>query len=654
MKKKIGIALALLLLGVLFYALVNTQRSNSVKSVNADANTEMSSTSFTYEVGDGGVVVLPDTITEIPSHAFDGKDIKRIILPKGLKKIGDYAFYRTEIEEIEIPGSVDSIGDCAFKFCHKLHKLVLNEGLVSIGAEAFERCDTLVDPFTLPSTVKCIGGFAFGYAPGTEVPIEAHYEREIARNITIPENSQLEVVYCDGLTFAKEIYVPKTLNDVSNLGHPFFIAAKDHPLFCSIDGVLYSKDTTVLISFPKERGGTYVMPSSVRTIKEYAFEYNTVLEKIVLSSNLISLSKKDSDLETFHKIPLTMLYSNLKEVEIQNNAKYKSINGVLFSHDLETLIYYPQGLQVEEYVVPNHVRYIGEGAFEMSQPKKIVLPVELQSVGKKAFFEPRGIRCIEFTGGKCDIGESAFEVFEDGETIDSIIFCKKVDAEAAVEEDSTGNEPRKIDGSSCVEMSIFRGDTNGVKYVDLGLPSGNLWAETNIGASVSNDCGDRYAWGETSLKKGNAYYGNYKYAKDVKGENAYTKYVLDKAYGYNGFVDHQSILELSDDAAHNILGGSWRIPTECDWQELIDYCIWKEAILSDRRGYLVYGKNGKTLFLPAYPGDFECKCYASSSISLNDQSKARVFHIDYDGNCGMTDYYRYNVFLLRPVCPVKK
>lgn len=659
MKKIAFIALALILLGGLAFIIV--KKSGKVDGINegkAEANTELPKTDFSYETDTEGLVVLPDNITEIEPHAFEDAHIKRVILPKGLKKIGEEAFYNSDIEEIEIPGSVDSIGRAAFKSCRKLHKLILNEGLVAIGDEAFESCDTLTAPFTLPSTVKSIGDFAFGYAPGMEVPIEWIYEHNIARNIIIPENSKLESVGCDGLPYAEKLFVPKSLKKADGLGHPFFTAPKEHPLFCSIDGVLYSKDTTVLIRFPKEKGGIFIMPNSVRKIDSFAFEYNTVLEKIVLSNHLESIKMN----------PLTSLYSNLKKVEISGNSKFKTIDSVLFSHDLSVLIYYPQGLKKDVYIVPKQVKHINERAFQMAQTKKIVLPSGLQSVEREAFYEPRNIQCIEFTGGRCNIGSSAFEVFQDGQNIDSIIFRPKISDEESDKDDS-----KEIDARSCREMSESLGNTNGVKYVDLGLPSGNLWAETNLDETDIHYFGRAYAWGETSAKE-NASYENYKYAKAGKGEKGFTKYVLDGAYGNNGFVDNKATLELSDDAVHNALGGSWRIPTECDWQELLDNCTLSEVIIQGHyRGLLLRGKKGKTLYLPTdeYSSENEVPVdpevddlpdvchYASSSISLSDQSYARVLSINYYSNVmsntiRMNNYPRYEVSLLRPVCPVKK
>lgn len=104
-------------------------------------------------------------------------------------------------------------------------------------------------------------------------------------------------------------------------------------------------------------------------------------------------------------------------------------------------------------------------------------------------------------------------------------------------------------------------------YVDLGLPSGTLWATCNVGASNPWDEGDYFAWGETKPKS-NYSRSTYKYANG--DSNGLTKYCKDPDYGYNGYTDSRTTLELSDDAATANWGSSWCMPTQAQFQELKD------------------------------------------------------------------------------------
>ena len=107
------------------------------------------------------------------------------------------------------------------------------------------------------------------------------------------------------------------------------------------------------------------------------------------------------------------------------------------------------------------------------------------------------------------------------------------------------------------------------KYVDLGLPSGLLWATCNVGADRPWDYGDFFAWGETSPKSEYSW-ATYKHAR---GESkSLTKYCYSSSYGYNGFTDYRYTLELSDDAAYINMGSGWRMPTADEFYELATNC----------------------------------------------------------------------------------
>ena len=96
-------------------------------------------------------------------------------------------------------------------------------------------------------------------------------------------------------------------------------------------------------------------------------------------------------------------------------------------------------------------------------------------------------------------------------------------------------------------------------YVDLGLPSGILWATCNVGATVPEDYGDYFAWGETESKTN---YGWNTYQYCMGNLSLLTKYCNNSSYGYNGFTDNLTILEPSDDATTVNLGADWRMPTK--------------------------------------------------------------------------------------------
>lgn len=130
-------------------------------------------------------------------------------------------------------------------------------------------------------------------------------------------------------------------------------------------------------------------------------------------------------------------------------------------------------------------------------------------------------------------------------------------------------------------------------WVDLGLPSGTLWATCNVGASSPYDCGDHFAWGEIFLKEVYTW-ETYKWCEG--SYTTLTKYCTNSSYG---IIDNRIELLSEDDAVNVSWGPSWRMPTTEQLQELIDYCTCTWTTKNGMNGYLVIGPNKNTIFLPA-------------------------------------------------------
>ena len=137
--------------------------------------------------------------------------------------------------------------------------------------------------------------------------------------------------------------------------------------------------------------------------------------------------------------------------------------------------------------------------------------------------------------------------------------------------------------------------TGGYEYVDLGLSV--KWATCNVGASRPEEYGDYFAWGETKPKK-KYDWSTYKWCRGSK--DTQTKYCTSSSYGS---VDNKTQLELSDDAARANWGGSWRMPTKAEQDELREQCTWTWTTQNGVYGYKVTSKKSgytnKSIFLPA-------------------------------------------------------
>ena len=136
-----------------------------------------------------------------------------------------------------------------------------------------------------------------------------------------------------------------------------------------------------------------------------------------------------------------------------------------------------------------------------------------------------------------------------------------------------------------VSFTTLERNANGREYVDLGLSV--KWATCNVGATSPEEYGDYFAWGETMTKE--------TYTED----NCPTYGVSKSELQSQGIIDSEGNLTSQYDAAQTNWGGSWRMPTKAELEELLDECTWTWTKQNSVNGYKVTGPNGNSIFLPA-------------------------------------------------------
>ena len=192
---------------------------------------------------------------------------------------------------------------------------------------------------------------------------------------------------------------------------------------------------------------------------------------------------------------------------------------------------------------------------------------------------------------------------------------------------------------------------NNHEYVDLGLPSGTLWATCNVGASKPEEYGDYFAWGETAPKEVYTW-ETYKWCNGTS--NTMTKYCTDSSYGT---VDGKTDLDPEDDAAYVNWGASWRMPTQSQCIELSNNCTWTWTTRNGVNGQLITGPNGNTMFLPAAGDRYQNKIgdlgtygqFWSRTLSLSNQYAADILFLHSYGLTGINGNDRYLGFSVRAV-----
>ena len=206
----------------------------------------------------------------------------------------------------------------------------------------------------------------------------------------------------------KNIEIQPFLIDKDEKSFPFrsnqiikeFEVHPENEYFTSVDGVLFTKDMKTLIKFPPDKDITnYIMPEGVEEIDDYAFKNCQNLEKITLSKNLTEFNQRAfSQCENLKEIYLSEniekirihgmgTYASIEKFEVHpNNPHFTSVDGVLFTKDMKTLVNFPFYKDTINYTIPESVEKIAPYAFyRCKELENILLPDNLKEIGNSAF-----------------------------------------------------------------------------------------------------------------------------------------------------------------------------------------------------------------------------------------------------------------------------
>ena len=385
-------------------------------------------------------ITIPNSVTEIGYSVFEGcTNLKSITIPNGVTSIGDSAFEDcTSLTSITIPNGVTSIGDSAFEGCTSLTSITIPNSVTSIGFGAFIGCSSLTS-ITIPDSVTCIGDSAFnGCTSLTSITIpdsvtsigeSAFSGCSSLASITIPDSVMSigndAFHECSSLT---SITIP---NSVTSIGDYAFLGCSrltaidvntDNKDYTSVNGVLFYNDKTIICYPAGKKGNNYKIPDGVTSICWYAFSGCTSLTSITIPdsvteiggsafencSSLTSITIPDSVTSigigafvgcsslTSIMIPDNVTYiggavfadcSSLTEIKVSTqNAKYVSVNGVLYNKDKTTIMCYPAGKKDKNYKILDGVTEICTSAFNgCSSLTSITIPDSVTEIGVSAF-----------------------------------------------------------------------------------------------------------------------------------------------------------------------------------------------------------------------------------------------------------------------------
>lgn len=344
-------------------------------------------------------IIIEEGVQSVSSYAFYSFiNIKDVKLPESLNYIGSGAFADCEnLESINIPSNIRNLGGDIFSCCYSLKSVTFSEGVTEISDGMFSGADKL-EKIIIPESVEKIGAYAFSSCMSL-------------RDINLGENIKYIGEEAFSGTGISEICIPKNVNYVgggvfSGTDIQSISVSEENKYYCDIDGVLFNKDKTTLISYPAGRmNSKYTIPEGIVNIEDYAFEHSWNLFEVELTEGIKTIGYR-----AFSSCRITG-YVFPKSLQLVKSEAFLNNSGL-------TEITIPQGVEFQEHVfggcsfsevkIEDGVKEIPKDFFSSSNLNNIVIPQSVYEIGYGAFAFCNKLEKITISDNVREIGSIAF------------------------------------------------------------------------------------------------------------------------------------------------------------------------------------------------------------------------------------------------------
>lgn len=342
---------------------------------------------LTWELDSDGVLTISGSgamATDVPWNEYRDS-IEKIIINDGVTSIGSEAFYYcTSLTQITIPESVTSIGSFAFYGCTSLTQITIPEGVTYINSHTFYYCTSLAQ-ITIPESMTFIGNCAF-------------YGCKSLPQITIPES----VTYISKYAF----YGCTSLTGI--------VVEEANPNYSSLDGVLYNKDKTTLICYPAGKTeASFDIPEGVTAIGSYAFYSCESLTEITIPESVTIIGS-----EAFRSCrSLTQITIPEGVTSIGSYAFYNcsSLAEIIIPESVTDIGHYAFSdcTSLAEITIAEGVTSIGNYAFYSCKSlTEITIPESVTSIGTAAFCNCKSLAQITILNPECEIYDGSTTIYD--------------------------------------------------------------------------------------------------------------------------------------------------------------------------------------------------------------------------------------------------
>ena len=394
-----------------------------------------------YPAGKAGTEYsIPSRVTAVIGSAFAGSSLQTVTFPSSVDSVGDYAFADSaltsltlnsglndigvgafsgcvSLSEATIPSSVTSISESSFEGCTSLRSVTWSAtGSASIGISAFEGCTTL-STFAIPDRATTINDRAFyGCTSLTAVSIPDSVTTVGDQAFAASGLTEVTVPGCrsmgDGVFESCRSLGSVTIaDDVAMIPEGIFSGCS------SLDEIVFGEDPSLRTIEAQAFAGTaftaFTIPEGVTTVDATAFSGCTALQTVGIPSTLRDMGER----------PFEGCSSLTSFTVSADSSVYASVDGVLYSKDLRTLVRYPSAASSSEFSVPEGTVTISTGAFESADSLTTVeIPASVTTIGSEAFQGCSGLRSVAIASQELTVGDGAFDLSAGGDPVNVEIF----------------------------------------------------------------------------------------------------------------------------------------------------------------------------------------------------------------------------------------
>ena len=349
-------------------------------------------------------IVIGEGINQISDNAFEGCIyLKTVQLPSTLTQIGRKAFKDSGLTAIEIPKGVTTIGEYAFYLCTRLETVTLPQGLKIIGGNAFHKCKSL-KKLDIPGSMEAFGTKAFAECTALE-EVRVHngvtslndlefYQCTSLRYLELPDT--LESLRTYDFSYLSALETVRIGSGLTKLSDSAFFAcdnlkryeiSPDNKTFCSVDGVIYSKDKTKLIRLPLGYEGAYEVPEGTLEIGKNAANDCTKLTSVTVSDSVTLIN--DYAFCDCTSLETVILGQGVKEIEQGAFYHDKKLKNLTLNEGLEVIS--------------------GNAFSDCVGLKELTLPSTIRLLKNNVFGGCKGLKRVEFLGDKPTIWSQVFQ-----------------------------------------------------------------------------------------------------------------------------------------------------------------------------------------------------------------------------------------------------